>query len=40
MPEISRCFGLEGLIDIEQEIEKLTKEIEGLKKDLKAKEAA
>ena len=30
---------LEGLIDIEQEIEKLTKEIEGLKKDLKAKEA-
>ena len=30
---------LEGLIDIEKEIEKLNKEIEGLEKDLKSKEA-
>jgi len=29
---------LEGLIDIEKEIEKLNKEIEGLHKDVKAKE--
>ena len=30
---------LEGLVDIEKEIEKLNKEIEGLSRDLKAKEA-